>query len=335
MSNPATELESGFDNTPTGMSEDEILKRLEPKDPEDEPKDPPPEPKPDAEEEEDETPKPEGEEEESTEQTEEEKAAAKEEEWLKNKRKITVQGEELEVSADEAFKGYMRQQDYTRKTQETAQLTQQITQERQFVKQEYETRINQLHSLAGVLYQELVGDQAKLAELAQTDPAQWVAKQQEMAQKSALLNQVQSHQNAIDTLKKNEAEKSRAESLRKNEERLFEQLPEWAKDPNKRASEQRGIANTLISMGYTQDELSELIDHRAVLIARKAWLYDQSQAVKAKQVKAEPTPPKVVKPGNANTTPQTPQKQRVEQLAKRAARTGKVDDVAQLLLARS
>jgi hypothetical protein len=185
-----------------------------------------------------------------------------------------------------------------------------------------------------VLYQELVGDQAKLAELAQTDPAQWVAKQQEMAQKSALLNQVQQHHLAIEQMKKNEADKSRIDSLRENEAKLLDMLPEW-KDPTKRSAEERGIANALISMGYTPDELNELIDHRAVLIARKAWLYDQAQAVKAKQVKAPATPPKAVKPGNANTNPQTPQKQRIEQLAKRAQRTGRTEDVASLLLARS
>jgi hypothetical protein len=92
----------------------------------------------------------------------------------------------------------MRQQDYTRKTQEAAQLTSQITQERQFVKQEYENRINQLNVLGSVLYQELVGDQAKLAELAQSDPAAWVAKQQEMASKSARLNEIQHHHSAIE-----------------------------------------------------------------------------------------------------------------------------------------
>ena len=238
------------------------------------------------------------------------------------------------MSADEAFKGYMRQQDYTRKTQEAAQLTQQITQERQFVKQEYDTRINQLNSLAGVLYQELVGDQAKLAELAQTDPAQWVAKQQEMAQKSALLNQVQHHHSAIEQMKKNEADKARVESLRENEERLLEKLPDW-RDPTKRATAQREVADFLVGQGYSPDELSELIDHRAVVIAHKAAMWDRAQAVKEKQVKAPQTPPKAVKPGNANTPPIPAKEQRVAELAKRAKRTGKLDDVAAILMARS
>jgi chromosome segregation ATPase len=333
MSNPATELDQGSDNSPQGMSEEEILKRLEPKDLGEEGEAPPR--KSDELDEEEEQAEPEQEEgEDAEERTDEERAEAEEAAWLANKRKITVQGEELEVTADEAFKGYMRQQDYTRKTQEAAQLTQQITQEKQFVKQEYEARINQLNQLAGVLYQELVGDQAKLAELAQTDPAAWVAMQQHMAQRSQLLNQVNHHASAIEAMKKNESEKSRLESLRQHEEKLLEKMPEW-RDEAKRSAATREIANALIAHGYTPDELNGLSDHRAVLIAHKAMLWDRSQAVKQKQVKTEATPPKPVKPGNANTPPNAPAQKRIDELAKRAKRTGKLDDVAALLMARS
>jgi hypothetical protein len=185
-----------------------------------------------------------------------------------------------------------------------------------------------------VLYQELVGDQAKLAELAQTDPAQWVAMQQHMAQRSALLNQVQHHASAIEAMKKTEAEKSRVESLRQSDEKLLEAMPEW-RDEAKRSIATREIANTLIASGYSPDELNGLSDHRAVLIAHKAMLWDRSQAVKQKQVKTEATPPKPVKPGNANSPSQAPEQNRLDELAKRAKRTGKLDDVAALLMRRS
>lgn len=188
--------------------------------------------------------------------------------------------------------------------------------------------------LGSVLYQELVGDQAKLAELAQSDPAAWVAKQQEMASKSARLNDIQHHHSAIEQMKKNEAAKARDESLRENEERLLEKLPEW-RDQTKRATAQREVADFLVSSGYSPDELSDLIDHRAVLIAHKAAMWDRAQAVKQKQVKQESTPPKAVKPGNANTPTTPPAQKKADDLAKRAKRTGNVDDVAAYLLARS
>jgi len=47
------------------------------------------------------------------------------------------------------------------------------------------------------------------------------------------------------------------------------------------------------------------------------------------------TPPKAVQAGNANTPTNTPAQKRADDLAKRAKRTGNVDDVAAYLLARS
>lgn len=64
----------------------------------------------------------------------------------------------------------MRQQDYTRKTQEAAEQSRKADQLFQTVQQEYATRINQLDALAGSLYRELVGDQQKLASLIESDP---------------------------------------------------------------------------------------------------------------------------------------------------------------------
>lgn len=227
----------------------------------------------------------------------------------------------------------MRQQDYTRKTTETAQLTQQITQEREFVKREYDSRINQLNTLAGVLHQELVGDQSALAQLIETDPQEYLRRQQEMGRKAQLLNQVQQHHAAIENMKTNEAQRLRVESLAKNEARLLEALPEW-RDQSKRSADTQEIAKTLFDTGYTSEELNDLTDHRALIIARKAMLWDKAQAVKAKQVKPDVAPPKAVKPGMA-ATPTNTKTQHLQDLAKKAKRTGKAEDVAAYLAARS
>jgi len=110
-------------------------------------------------------------------------------------------------------------------------------------------------------------------------------------------------------------------------------LPDW-RDSTKRGAEQREIAQHLISLGYSPDELNSLTDHRAVLIARKAMLWDRAQAVKSKQAQEVKTPPKAIKPGTANS-PTNAKQQQVQQLAQRAKRTGRDDDVLALLMARS
>jgi len=252
--------------------------------------------------------------------------------WLKNVRKITVQGQELEVSADEAFKGYMRQQDYTRKTQEAAEQSRKADELHQYVQQEYGSRINQLDALAGSLYRELVGDQQKLASLIESDPQEYLRQQAAMNQKAALLQQAQQAQQQFQAMQANQTEQHRAEQLARSEQQLLEALPSW-RDPEKRTAEQKEVAQFLISTGYTPNDLNDLSDHRAVLIARKAMLWDKAQSARQKQVNAQTAPPKAVKPGTSNPT--NVQQNQVQQAFAKFKKSGRDDDAVALLMARS
>lgn len=77
---------------------------------------------------------------------------------------------------------------------------------------------------------------------------------------------------------------------------LLAKLPEW-RNSEKATTEQKSIAGWLQESGYSQAELAGLNDHRALVVARKAWLYDQLQAGKSAQLKQVRTAPPVVKPG--------------------------------------
>ncbi|HVI55483.1 MAG TPA: hypothetical protein VM621_10585 [Luteibacter sp.] len=223
------------------------------------------------------------------------------ESWKAKKVKVSIQGEEHEITLEEAINGYQRQQDYTRKTQEAAELTRAAQAERAQVKQELESRVNSLNVLGAALYQEYVGDQAKLAGLLETDPHGYLRVKEQMAQRQALLGQIEAHRQATQEYAINEQAKARAESLRLAEETLLDRLPEW-KDPGKRKAESTDIANALVDAGYTHDELKELIDPRALIVARKAALWDKAQAAKAKATevtKPPAIPAKPVKPGTA------------------------------------
>jgi hypothetical protein len=217
--------------------------------------------------------------------------------WKERKAKVSIQGEEHEITVGEALQGYMRQQDYTRKTAEAAELTRAAHAERQQVTSELAQRVNAVDTLAGALYRELVGDQTQLAGLIETDPQEYLRRQSQMQQKIQMLNQAEAQRRAYQDHLTNEQAKARAESLQSGNTRLLEVIPEWG-DAAKRASESKDIAETLRNNGYTDAELAEMIDPRAVVIARKAALYDRMQSVKDKLVVAPPAaPPKPVKAG--------------------------------------
>ena len=77
---------------------------------------------------------------------------------------------------------------------------------------------------------------------------------------------------------------------------LLVKLPEWRNNET-RAKEQQSIAQSLMSQGFNEAEVAQLSDHRMLLIARKAHLYDQLQANKAQKVQQVRAAPPVVKPG--------------------------------------
>jgi hypothetical protein len=113
---------------------------------------------------------------------------------------------------------------------------------------------------------------------------------------------------------------------------LLTKLPEW-KDSSQAEKEQKAIASYLSkTYGYTQDTIDRIQDHREVIIARKAMLYDQlMDAAKNAKGKVRQLPPRTERPGI--TQAQTPQENTRANAMRRLARTGSVDDAANVFSA--
>lgn len=235
---------------------------------------------------------------------------------------MSVGGEEIEISADEAFKGYMRDADYRQKTERAAELTRAAEADRSAIKQERESRANQLDTLASALYQELVGDQSRLPELLESDPVAYLRVKQDMERKSQLLQQAGQQRHHLSQQQAADAERDQDAYAKAEQDLLREKLPEW-RDAKVRDSESHAVAEYLQKQGYSPDELSMLYDHRALLIARDAMKYRAQQAVKAKQ--AQPQPVRTVQPG-ARTQPTQPN-DRANDLRRKAERSHKTEDI--------
>lgn len=248
--------------------------------------------------------------------------------WLKNKHKISVQGEEIEVTADEAFKGYMRDADYRQKTERAAQLTREAEQERQRVSAEREHYANHLEVLAQALHTELVGDESRLSEMLETDPIGYLRMKEHVAQKRQLIEQAVYQRQLLQ--QQSEADRQREYQAYVSEQRkaLFDAVPEW-RDPKQREAESNAIGEYLLQMGYAADELSMLTDHRAMRVVRDAMRFSKQQQIK-KQQTAQAKKPVVAGTRNAPTQ----SKPDAEKLKARAQRTHSTDDIVAFLNSR-
>ena len=216
----------------------------------------------------------------------------------------------------------MKDADYRRKTTEAAEVRRAAEAERARIAEERSHYANHLDVVLQSLQTQLVGDQAELAKLAQTNPAEWVAKNAEFQQRYADYQRAVHERQALHGRMTEEQEAQQVEWRKAEREALKQKLPEW-NDPAKAADEQKLIAQYLLDMGYQQNELADLFDHRALIVAREAALYRQLQAAKAK--KSNPPPARPVKPGAASDTKNTRSDYEVA-LAK-ARKTGRTEDI--------
>lgn len=261
--------------------------------------------------------------EEAAEKTEEEEKKEDEEQPKEEPKKYTVKvdGQELEVDEGELVQGYQRQADYTRKTQELARERNEVAQMiPNAVKQataQYEQAIESLVALVGQEANKYTPDEMK--RLLDEDPIQYMKVQQEQQERQRVLSLHAAQQKA--------AKEAEAIAIYQRESQaLLEKLPEW-KDDKIASAEKAELGQSLLSSGFTQEEVANLLDHRSVLIARKAMLYDKlMQAKTSVKEKLDKTPVKVEKAGSRTALQASPRKGLEQKLAK----TGKIEDAAAL-----
>ncbi len=286
-------------------------------------------------EEEDESFEEESEEEEEAEEAEEESEEPDEEEE-EALYAVTVNGKEREVSLDELLSGYSRQSDYTRKTQELSEERKQMESlgqrynsevaQIQSERQQYMMNLQQIiESATGDLQQFSTVDWASLKE---SDPIEYVTKREEFRESQEKIQAIQ-HQHEYARQKHlNEEETLKKTVVREEHKKLVESMPEWG-EPEVQKKLASDLKSYCIEQGFTSEELSQLVDHRSVIVLLKALKYDQMQNadVKSKKIKNKP---KVIRAGKGKSTSESSKSKRTAQM-KRLQGTGHLDDASALL----
>lgn len=205
-------------------------------------------------------------------------------------------GKQFKVKRSELRAGYMKDADYRQKTAEVAEQRRAVEQAAQQIQQERQNAANQLDVFLGALHKELLGSQPDTT-LLDTDPTEYLRQQaaynHRAGQYQAALQQRQALQGRITE----DQQRQHQEYMRVESARLLDALPTW-RDEKVRSTETAQVAKYLSDLGYSGQELNELIDHRALLVARDAALY--RALLSAKDKKAQPVPPRPVRPGAAS-----------------------------------
>jgi hypothetical protein len=236
---------------------------------------------------------------------------------------VKVDGKEVDVTLDELQKGYSRTQDYTRKTQQIAEVRKQTEAELQEVRAEREQYAQLLGALQAQV-QQAAQPQVDWDRLYQEDPIEWMKQREVMRDNQEKAVAIQSEQQRLAQLSQREQLQQREALLAQEQEALVAAIPEW-KDAKKAQAEKAMLVQFGQKIGFTPDDLKNVVDHRAVVMLRKAALYDQMMSKRGQIKPVTNNGPRPAKPGAAGRVSSNTEAMRAQQ---RVAKTGRVDDAA-------
>ena len=161
-------------------------------------------------------------------------------------------------------------------------------------------------------------------ELKDDDPMEYMEKRLEYQEAKDRISQLNNERARVHQQNQSEITQVLTEKVQKEAELLSAALPEYA-DPG--SNLKTDIRNYALSLGFPENEIDSISDHRVVLVLHKAMLQDNA----AKGVKKVKVAPKVVKSG----TPQT-KSQKVKRVTQakreRLSKTGNQRDAADVFL---
>jgi len=239
--------------------------------------------------------------------------------------RVTVDGEEIEVTQDELLNGYSRQQDYTRKTQELANQRKTIEQQAQELAQRDAIYAQLLPKMEAQLKGELVNE-PDWDSLYNDDPIAFVREKQLWDEKKEKLKAAEAEQQRLQQEAYAKQQEQIAQQVQEGQQKILEIIPEW-KNAEVAQKEKLAIRDYGINvLGYLPQEMDAIYDYRALLGLRNAWL--NSKTVEATKKKpTQKAPARVARPGTTTRKKTVAPAKRAKQVL---AKTGKVQDAAKV-----
>jgi hypothetical protein len=224
-----------------------------------------------------------------------------------------------EVSIEEARKGYLRQQDYTRKTQQIAEEYRALVSEKTGWAQQAQSLLQNLDAL-----QEKEPDWGQLARERTPEEynqihAWWNSRQKTVENARAEMQRAQQQEFAI--------------QKRRFYDHFLEgrYVPEW-KDQAKLKDGLGKVYEYGAALGYSPEVIDKLTDPNLIVVFDKARRYDEINGKKPVVQKALSGKPPVTKAGSK--TAASPQAQSVKLYEEQFGKTRKIDDAVALFNAK-
>jgi hypothetical protein len=241
--------------------------------------------------------------------------------------RVKVDNEELEVDLDELIKGYSRTSDYTKKTQNLAEQRKAVESERTKIEEAAKLRDTYAQRLQ-VIEQMLTQPTEDLTALKDNDPVGYAIKVAENMEREKQLQAVRAERESVQARQVAENQERLKSHIAQEAERLRSAIPDYS-DEVKGEVIRKEIRDYAKSVGWSDQELSQVYDHRAVLTLYRAMQFDKLQKSKPAVQKRVAEAPKSLAPG-VGSPRLDKDSEMAKKLSKQLKATGRPRDAAKL-----
>jgi hypothetical protein len=244
------------------------------------------------------------------------------------KYRVKANGEELEVSLDELLNGYSRTADYQKKTQSLAEQRKAVEVERSKIAETAKVRDTYAQRLQVIeqMLQQQSGTE-DLSQLRENDPIGYALAVADRSEKEKQIYAIRAERQRVQQEQAQQQSQVLQSHVQQEQQKLVDLIPEF-KDEAKAEVIRRDIRVYAKSIGFSDQELSQVYDSRAVTALYKSMMYDKLVAGKSGTLKKVQSAPKTLRPGTSNpkSSDQEGQKKDFERLRQ----SGNKKDAAKL-----
>ena len=246
---------------------------------------------------------------------------------------VKVDGQEVEVTLDELQSGYSRQQAYTKRSMELAEQRKAFEAEQSETRQLRDAYAQQLDQLAAQIQQANLQepDWRALAET-MSERDLFLAKA-EFDQQKEYQKQVDAERQRIASEQSREQEQNLRQHLEVQRGEMLSRIPAWQDEGVREAERKEVISYAQKRIGFSEEEIANASDARAIELLYKAWQWDQLQEKKPAAKKRTRQAPKMAKAGRPKTKREVANRSRQE-AKKRFETAGTVDAAVEYLMGR-
>lgn len=211
---------------------------------------------------------------------------------------VKVDGKTSQVKLSDVLRAYQTDQHVTQKSQALADQQRAFEAATAQKQQALETQLTQAKALGDLAHQQLLAEFQGVDwnRLRTEDPARWAVANQDFQNRANAiqnhLTQVQAQQQQI----AQEAQKQLPQRLAAERDKMLDAVPEW-RDQTKFQAARTELSSYARNRGFSDAEISNIFDHRFMLVLRDASQFAQLQAKGSTAAKIVRAAPQMANPG--------------------------------------